>query len=135
LPAVLQVALSATHVPPLQFPLQQAADDEQLAPSAVQALAVVQTWRLVSHCRLQQSVAAPHELPGPLQVATDEPQVCPTGSQAREQHWASLLQVAPATVQMTLLPPPPPLPVLMALTVLLPHPAKATAMAAAASVR
>jgi hypothetical protein len=135
LPAVLQAAFSATHVPPLQLPLQQVADDEQLAPSAVHAAAVEQTPRLVSHCRLQQSVATPHELPGPLQVATDEPQVCATGSQACEQHCASLLQVAPATVQMTWLPPPPPAPVLMAFTVLFPHPAKATAIAATARVR
>lgn len=137
LPAVLQVALSAAHVPPLQLPLQHAADDEQLAPSAVQAAAVEQTPRLVSHCRLQQSVAAPHELPGPLQVPTDEPQVCATGSHACEQHCASVLHVAPATVQITLLPPPPPppAPVLIAFTVLFPHPANATAMAATASVR
>lgn len=135
LPAVLQLAFSAPHVPPLQLPLQQAADEEQLAPSAVHAAAVEQTPRPVSHCRLQQSVATPHELPGPLQVATDEPQVCATGSQLCEQHCASLLHVAPATVQITLLPPPPPAPVLMALTLLLPHPANATAIAANASVR
>ena len=135
LPAVLQVAFSAAHVPPLQLPLQHAADDEQLAPSAVQAVAVEQTPRLVSHCRLQQSVATPHELPGPLQVPTEEPHVCATGSQACEQHCASVLQVAPATVQMTPLPPPPPAPVLIAFTVLFPHPANATAIAATASVR
>ncbi|MES1207490.1 MAG: hypothetical protein ABUS79_16260 [Pseudomonadota bacterium] len=138
LPAVLQAELRAAHVPPLQPPLQQVADDEQLAPSGVHALAVEQTPRVVSHCRLQQSVATPHELPGPLHVATDDPQVRATGSQACEQHCASLLQVAPATVQMMLFPPPPPpppVPVLMALTLLLPHPANATAMAATASVR
>lgn len=135
LPAVLQVALSAAQVPPLQLPLQQAADDEQLAPSGVQAAADEQTPRPASHCKLQQSVATAHELPGPLQVDTDEPHLCATGSQAWEQHCASLLHVAPATVQMTLLPPPPPEPVLMALTLLLPHPANATAIAASASVR
>jgi hypothetical protein len=86
---------------------------------------------------LQQSVATPHELPEPLQVPTEEPHVCATGSQACEQHCASVLHVAPATVQMTPLPPPPPppAPVLIALTVLLPHPANATAMAATASVK
>ena len=135
LPAVLQAGLSAAQVPPVQVPLQQAAPDEQLAPSAVQAAADEQTPRPVSHCRLQQSVAIAHELPGPLQVDTEEPQVCATGSHACEQHCASLLHVAPATVQMTLLPPPPPAPVLMALTLLLPHPANATAIAASASVR
>jgi len=135
LPAVLQAAFRAWQVPPLQLPLQQAPDEEQLAPSAVQAVAFEQTPRLVSHCRLQQSVATAHELPAPLQVDTDEPQVCATGSQACEQHCASVVQVSPVTVQTTLVPPPPPLPVLMVLTLLLPQPANATAMASVASVR
>lgn len=49
LPAVLQVAFNAWHVPPAQLPLQQAPGDEQLAPSAVQVAALEQTCLLVSH--------------------------------------------------------------------------------------
>jgi hypothetical protein len=135
LPAVLQVAFSGAQVPPLQLPLQQAADDEQAAPSATHMAAVAHTPRAVSHCRLQQSVATAHELPDPLQVATDALQVLETGSHACEQHCASLLQAAAVTVQMTLFPPLPPVPPLMAFTVLLPQPASATAIAATASVR
>lgn len=84
---------------------------------------------------MQQSVATAHELPGPLQVVTDDPQVPCTGSQLFEQHCASLVQAAPVTVQMTLVPPPPPEPVLRAFTLLLPQPANATAMAASARVK
>jgi hypothetical protein len=64
-----------------QLPLQQAPDDVQLAPSAVQVATLAQTPLLVSHCRLQQSVGTAQELPGPLQVDTDEAQVRATGSQ------------------------------------------------------
>lgn len=80
-------------------------------------------------------MATAHELPAPLQVVTDEPQAPFTRSQVLEQHWASAVQAAPVTVQMTLVPPPPPVPVLMALTLLPPQPANATAIAASARTR
>lgn len=101
--------------------------------SAVQLGALLQTPLVVSHWRLQQSVATPHELPGPLQVVTDDAQVFATGSQDCEQHWAFDAQATPATVQMTPTPPVspappwplaapfPPVPVLMAFTELLPQ--------------
>jgi hypothetical protein len=97
--------------------------------SAVQLVALVQTPRAVSHCRLQQSVATAHELPAPLQVVTDEAQVLATGSHDCEQHWVFDAHAAPATVQMTPAPPPPPVPpgpappvpVLIAFTELLPQ--------------
>jgi RNA polymerase sigma-70 factor (ECF subfamily) len=74
-------------------------------------------------------VATAQELPGPLQVVTDEAQVLATGSHDCEQHWAFDAHAAPATVQMTPEPPPPPvppcpappLPVLIAFTELLPQ--------------
>jgi hypothetical protein len=82
---------------------------------------------------LQQSVATPQELPGPLQVVTDDAQVLATGSHDCEQHWAFDVQVAPATVQITPAPPvapappwppeaaEPPLPVVTAFTESLPQ--------------
>jgi hypothetical protein len=73
----------------------------------VQLVALLQTPRVVSHWRLQQSVATPHELPGPRQVVTDEAHVFATGSQDCEQHWAFDAQAAPATVQVTPAPPVP----------------------------
>jgi len=85
LPAVLHVALSAWQVPPLQLPPQHWLELVQLAPSATQA-PLAQTPRVVSHCRLQQSVATAHELPTPLQVLTEDLQVPETGSQVCEQH-------------------------------------------------
>jgi hypothetical protein len=77
-------------------------------------------------------VATPQELPGPLQVVTDEAQVLATGSHDCEQHWAFDAHVAPATVQIMPAPPPPPVPpcpdaptppvpVLIAFTELLPQ--------------
>jgi hypothetical protein len=97
--------------------------------SAVQLVALLQTPRAVSHCRLQQSVATAQELPAPLQVVTEEAQVCATGSHDCEQHWALDVHAAPATVQMTPDPPPPPappcpappVPVLIVFTELLPQ--------------
>jgi hypothetical protein len=65
LPAVLQLALSAWQVPPLQLPPQHWPELVQLAPSATQA-PLPQTPREVSHSKLQQSVAAEHLLPTPL---------------------------------------------------------------------
>jgi hypothetical protein len=59
---------------------------------------------------LQQSVATAQELPGPLQVVTEEAQVLATGSHDCEQHWTLDVHVAPATVQTTPVPPPPPVP-------------------------
>jgi len=81
---------------------------------------------------LQQSVATAQELPGPLQVVTDDAQVLATGSHDCEQHWAFDAHAAPATVQMMPTPPPPPVPpcpdppvppvpALIALTELLPQ--------------
>ena len=55
-------------------------------------------------------MATAQELPGPLQVVTDEAQVLATGSHDCEQHWALDVQAAPATVQTTPVPPPPPVP-------------------------
>ncbi len=104
--------------------------------SAIQLGALLQTPLVVSHWRLQQSVATPHELPDPLQVVTDDAQVCATGSQDCEQHCAFDVQAAPATLQMApsppVLPAPPwppvapfpPVPVLMAFTELLPQPGR-----------
>lgn len=70
-PAVRQVVLSGWHVPPLQVPLQQADDCVQAALSAMQAAALLQTPRVASHCRLQQSVVAAQGAPAALQVETD----------------------------------------------------------------
>jgi hypothetical protein len=148
LPAVLQVALSAAHLPPLQLPPQHSLELPQVAPSATQA-AAPQTPRVVSHCRLQQSVATAQELPAPLQVLTDEAHLLVTGSQECEQHCWSLVQLLPVTVQMMLVPPPPPVPVplppvpvpvppvpvLIAFTLLPPQPAIATAAAAIANIK
>jgi hypothetical protein len=113
----------------VQLPLQHWAEPLQVALSAVQLAAVEHLPAAVSHWRLQQSVATAHELPGPLQVDTDEVQVCETGSHEAEQHWAFALQDAPATVQTTLAPPvpgvcppAPPFPVVITLLELFPQP-------------
>ena len=116
--------------------------------SAVQLPALLQTPRAVSHCRLQQSVATAHELPDPLQIVTDEAQVCDTGSHDFEQHCALEVQAADANVQMTFVPPVPdapacpppvpPVPVLSVLTELFPQPGSAssatTSKAASAAI-
>jgi hypothetical protein len=73
---------------------------------------------------LQQSVATAQELPGPLQLVTEEAQVLATGSHDCEQHWALDVHATPATVQITPEPPPPPeppVPVLIVFTELLPQ--------------
>jgi hypothetical protein len=49
LPAVRQVVLSGVHLPPPQVPLQQAAELVHVALSAVQLVALPQTWCVVSH--------------------------------------------------------------------------------------
>src|ERR1022692_250437 len=143
-PAVEQVVLRGWQSPPLQFPPQHSAEVAQAALSAVHAAAAAQTPFVVSHWRLQQSVATAHELPDPLQVVTDEPHLCDTGSHDFEQHWALEVQAAAATVQMMPVPPvpgapacppPPPVPVWIALIGLLPQPGMASRAAAAASVR
>jgi hypothetical protein len=105
LPAVRQAVLSGWQVLPAQLPLQQLAESVQAAWSAVQLVALLQTPRVASHCRLQQSVLTAQELPGPLQVPTDEAQVLATGSQEREQQSPSAVQAAPTTVQVTPAPP------------------------------
>jgi hypothetical protein len=76
LPAVAQVVLSGLQVLPLQLPLQQDAELEQVWLSATQLAALAQTPLDVSHWRLQQSVGTPHEPPGGEQVTTDDVQVC-----------------------------------------------------------
>jgi hypothetical protein len=123
------VVLSGWHLPPVQAPLQQTDESVQAWLSAVQLVALAQTPRVVSHCRLQQSVFTAQELPAPLHVVTDDAQVFETGSHDCEQHWAFDTHAAPATVQITPIPPPPPLPpcpepplpVLIAFTELLPQ--------------
>jgi len=107
LPDVRQVELSGWHLPLAQVPLQQEAELVQVALSAVQLVAVLQTRWAVSHWRLQQSVATAQELPGPMQVETDDVHLWLTSSQAREQHWVSAVHAAPATVQIV---PDPPVP-------------------------
>jgi hypothetical protein len=49
LPAVRQVVLSGTHVPPVQVPLQQLAEVVQAALSATQLAALVHLPLAVSH--------------------------------------------------------------------------------------
>ena len=73
-------------MPPLQFPLQHADEEMQTWLSATQLTAVSQTPWTVSHRRLQQSVAAAQEPPGPLQVPIDDVQRPDVLSQACEQH-------------------------------------------------
>ncbi len=80
-------------------------------------------------------MATAHELPDPLQVVTEEAQVCATGSHDCEQHWVLDVHAAPATVQMTPVPPPPPVPdeppvpVLIVFTELLPQLGRASSAA------
>jgi hypothetical protein len=106
LPAVRQVVLSGLHVPPLQLPLQQEADVVQVALSAVQLVALLQTPRVVSHCRLQQSVLDVQALPEPPQVVTREAHIPEAVSHDREQHWLSIVHATPTTKQPRLPPAP-----------------------------
>jgi hypothetical protein len=146
LPAVRQALLSATHLPPAQLPLQQADESVQAWLSAVQLDTLAQTPLLVSHCRLQQSVATAHELPAPLQVLTDEAQVLATGSQFPVQHCAFVVHATPTTPQVTPTPPVspeppcpdaplPPVPVLMTFAELLPQPGSASSAASISAKR
>jgi hypothetical protein len=135
LPAVAQLVLSGWHFEPAQFPLQQDPELEQLWLSATQVVAVAHFPAVVSHWRLQQSVATAHELPVPEQWPTAEVQVCAVGSQAAEQHWPSAVQDEPGTPHTTFDPPVPgppppcpPAPVFSALT-LFPQPDAASASA------
>jgi hypothetical protein len=139
-PAVAHAVLSGWHVPLAQFPLQQEPEDEQFWLSATQLEAVEQVFFVVSHWRLQQSVATPQELPGPEQVPTDELHVCITGSQLFEQHCPLAVQAVFATPHTTFDPPVPgvplipPVPVPSALT-LFPQPGIANASAAAPAMK
>jgi hypothetical protein len=72
LPAVRHAVLRGWQWPPLQFPLQHSPELAQLWLSATQLGAVEQTPLVVSHWRLQQSVATAQELFGPMQPATDD---------------------------------------------------------------
>jgi hypothetical protein len=128
---VEQEVLRGWQCPPLQFPPQHSAEPAHTALSAVQLATLAQTARAMSHCRLQQSVATAHELPGPLHVVTEEAHLCDTGSHDFEQHCAFEVQATAATVHRTFAPPvpgapacplAPPVPVLSVLTVLLPQP-------------
>jgi hypothetical protein len=107
LPAVRQVVLSGTHLLPVQLPLQQDAESVQAALSDVQLVAVLQSPRVVSHWRLQQSVFAVQDIPTPRQVVTREAQVPMDVSQDCEQHWAFVVHATPTTPQVTTLPPVP----------------------------
>jgi hypothetical protein len=108
LPAVRQAVLRAWHFPPVQVPLQQADELVQVAPSAIQLVALAQTPRAVSHCRLQQSVFTAHELPAPPQVESRDVQVSDVASHTCVQHWAFDAHATPTSVQVTTRPPAPP---------------------------
>jgi hypothetical protein len=105
LPAVRQAVLSGWHFEPLQLPLQQLAELVQVALSATQVVAVAQTWSVLSHCRLQQSVFTAQELPAAPQVLSREAQVSEVVSHTCVQHWAFVVQATPTTLQA---PPAPP---------------------------
>jgi hypothetical protein len=145
LPAVRQAVLSATHLPPEQLPPQQADESVQAWPSAVQLAALEQVPFVVSHCRLQQSVATAQELPAPLQVLTDEAQVLATKSHEPEQHCAFVVHATPTTPQLTPTPPVlpeppcpvdaplPPVPVLITLVELFPQLGRANSAASSSA--
>jgi len=112
LPAVRQAVLSGWHLPPVQVPLQHAAEELHAALSAVQLVALAQT-PLAVHWRLQQSVLAAQVAPAAPQVVSRVTQVLDVPSQICEQHWALVVQATPTKVQVTPLPPlpvPPPPP-------------------------
>jgi hypothetical protein len=107
LPEVRQVVLRGWHLPPVQVPLQQADELVQVALSAVQLVALAQTPRVVSHCRLQQSVFTAQELPAAPQVVSRDAQVREVESHTCVQQSAFDVQVAPTTVHLTAAPPAP----------------------------
>ena len=92
-------------LPPVQVPLQQLAELVQVAPSATQAVALAQTWRVLSHWRLQQSVFTEQELPAAPQLFSREAQVDDVASHTCVQHCAFDVQATPTTLQV---PPAPP---------------------------
>jgi len=102
---VRQAVLSGWHFPPVQVPLQQPDELVQVAPSAIQVVAVAQTWSAASHCRLQQSVFTAQELPAAPQALSREAQVSDVVSHTCVQHWAFDAQATPTTLQA---PPAPP---------------------------
>ena len=105
LPAVRQVVLSAWHFPPVQVPLQHPEDPVQVAPSAIQAVAVAQRWLVASHWRLQQSVFTAQELPAAPQALSREAQVSDVVSHTCVQHCAFDVHATPTTLQVAPAPP------------------------------
>ena len=104
-PAVRQVVLSAWHFPPVQVPLQQPEEPVQVAPSATQVVALAQTCRAASHCRLQQSVFTAQELPEDPQAFSREAQVREVASHTCVQHCAFDVHATPTTLQAAPAPP------------------------------
>jgi hypothetical protein len=115
LPAVAQELLSGLQLPEVQLPLQQADDSVQGWLSATQLVPLAQAPRVVSHCRLQQSVLTPQGLPDGAHVVTYDLQALVAGSQASEQHSLFVAHGEPAILQTTPMPPAPPLPALAAI--------------------
>ena len=105
LPAVRQVVLSGWHFPPVQVPLQQPDELVQVAPSAIQLVALAQTWRALSHWRLQQSVFTAQELAAAPQLLSREAQVDEVASHTCVQHWSFDAHATPTTLQVTPVPP------------------------------
>src|SRR3954447_25842115 len=105
LPAVKQVVLSAWHFPPVQVPLQQPDEPVQVAPSATQVVALAQTWRAASHCKLQQLVFTAQELPAAPQALSREVQVSDVASHTCVQHCAFDVHATPTTLQVAPAPP------------------------------
>jgi len=105
LPAVRQVVLSAWHFPPVHVPLQHPEEPVQVAPSATQVVALAQTWRVLSHWRLQQSVFTAQELPAAPQALSREAQVSDVASHTCVQHCAFDVHATPTTLQVGPVPP------------------------------
>jgi hypothetical protein len=92
-PSVLQLALSAWQVPPLQMPPQHWLSCEHEPPSDTHCLS---EHTLSMQLTEQQSVFAEHELPaGPHVVGFAEHAPC--GSQTPEQHVSPLVHAVPKT--------------------------------------
>jgi hypothetical protein len=109
-PAVMHAVVRGWHFAPLQLWLQHSEEVVHAWLSATHAVADEQRCVVVSHCRLQQSVAAAHELPRPLQIETFDLHFAVTESHACEQHCASAVQASPAIVHTTPVPPKPGVP-------------------------
>jgi len=110
LPAVMQAVVRGWHLEPVQLWLQHSEDVVHAWLSATHAGADEQRCLVVSHCRLQQSVATAHELPRPLQIETFDLHFAVTGSHACEQHCVSAVHASPTIVHTTPLPPNPGVP-------------------------